>query len=208
MKFLKTKLLFVGAMFVLATQAQALLLTASDAYTTATIWNTANDPDILNPDAADITTITGDTDVVGLYKDEISAELGEFKDSYTTTYFDLGGDPEYAKITYDGSPDPVMDANWLVVKDGNHDPRWYLFDLSASGLNWNGTDTIQVGDANNLLWPRGGSISHVHFLGSVKNCDNPQGCEPTEVPEPQALALIGLGLIGMYAARRRVGADK
>ena len=39
-------------------------------------------------------------------------------------------------------------------------------------------------------------------------CDNPQGCDNQEIPEPQSLALIGLGLIGMYVARRRVGADK
>ena len=43
--------------------------------------------------------------------------------------------------------------------------------------------------------------------GTGPNCGGP-GQPPCETPEPQSLMLIGLGLIGMYAARRRVGADK
>ena len=77
---------------------------------------------------------------------------------------------------------------YLLVKDGNHEPAWYLFDLMniPSGVGWNGTDTIEV----TSFWPNGGAISHVSLYG------------PTAVPEPMTLILLGFGLLGLAGIRR------
>src|SRR5687768_36957 len=101
----------------------------------------------LNPTAADIATITGSSALSLLYK--TSDEEGPFLDSYTTIW---GAEMETARVMYDGGGDPSIAAQdnlWLIAKGGAaHIPVWYIWDLSASGLNWNGTDTLDIG----LLW--------------------------------------------------------
>ena len=166
----------------LALSANALEITAANADYQGTMPQ--------NPNAADIATITGSSALSLLYK--TGGEEGPFMDSYTTIFTD---ENESGRVIYDGGGDPSIapqDNLWLIVKDGvAHDPIWYIWDLSASGLNWNGTDTLDIG----VLWPLQGAISHVGIYG---------GGETGRVPEGGSTAiLLGTALVGIGAFRRR-----
>jgi hypothetical protein len=129
-----------------------------------------------------------------LYKDEISAELGPLVGSYTTTYSPVPPageelDPSGAVITYDGGPS-VGPTAWLLVKDGNAVPAWYLYNLTA--LGWTGTETITL--TNFWLDPSNGAISHVALYGDTVNAREPGAA---------GLMLMGVGMLGMAGVRRR-----
>jgi len=85
----------------------------------------------------------------------------------------------------------------LVVKDGNNEPYWYIFDLRQLNLSgfdpfysWNGTDTIMLDGFWDGSAP--GAISHVEIVGVA-------------VPDGGlTAAMLGLGVLGVgYMARRK-----
>lgn len=168
--------------FAVAVNAQALTLTPGDANFQGSMPG--------NPDADDIETITGCLcELDEVYKQDVGgAESGNLAGSYETTFSNTATDPEDALIEYvggafiDTDPGPV----YLLVKDGNQDPIWYVFDLSSP--IWNGTDDIILDG----FWPAQGAISHVSLY-------TPEGAT---VPEPGTLALLGSGLLGMAIAAR------
>ena len=139
--------------------------------------------------------------ITELYKenvDPVDDESGPFAGSYDTVFANSETDPEDATITYTPGEDSISCPEcWLLVKDGNHEPAWYLFNL----LDWNGTDTIHMEDfwpshdaEGNLLvdadgHPLGGAISHVSIFGG------PPG---TNVPLPGPLSLLSIGLFGVF----------
>lgn len=114
---------------------------------------------------------------VELYKkNSDGSEVDPLSGSYDTTF-----DSEFsdATITYTGG-EIVGPPAFLLVKDGNQSPNWYLFGLTI--LGWNGTDTIEVQD----FWTGNGSISHVTLYGTTSS-----------VPEPATILLFGAGLLGL-----------
>ena len=119
------------------------------------------------------------TDGGGVGIDEMA-----FMDDYKTTFDDDNSD---ALIEWLG-PDIITDATHFLVKDGNNDPSWYLFDIAG----WDGMEDIQLTG----FWPAQGSISHISIFGG-------DGDTTTDVPEPGTLALMGVGLMGLGAVRRR-----
>ncbi len=130
-----------------------------------------------------------------LYKaDQGGPESGSFAGDYTTTFANSSTDPEDALITHDiGSTDFISCPDcYLAIKDGNSDPSYYFYDLSA----WDGSMNIDMQD----FWPGRGAISHVSIWG--RDGDDGTGTG-TGVPEPATLALLGLGLLGISVARRR-----
>jgi hypothetical protein len=162
-----------------------------------------------NPDGVDINCIIAgetydetsktwsgtcdETALTKLYKDNVGGpEEGTFASSYETEYFNTPTDPQDATISYI-SGDSITcattegDQCYLIVKDGNQDPIWYIFDIS----DWNGTDAIVMTG----FWPAQGAISHVGIYGG--------GDGTYELPEPGTLGLLGLGLFGMGVMRRK-----
>ena len=124
-----------------------------------------------------------------LYKKDAKtlSEGGGLAGSYETSFLGTAGDCSGATISHVGGTFVQPNA-YLLVKDGNHTPMWYLFDLSNSPFDWNGTETLELSG----FWAGvGGSISHVSIYGA-------------SVPDGGAtVAMLGLGLLGLAVWNRR-----
>ncbi|MGN6553370.1 MAG: hypothetical protein ACTHLW_06580 [Verrucomicrobiota bacterium] len=124
-----------------------------------------------------------------LYKQNVGgSESGAYASSYQTTFDNSPGDPQDADIKYISGPALAGFENlWLYVKDGNHDPAYYLINLNL--LNWNGTDLLQL----RSFWPQQGAISHVTILGNGTR----------SVPDGgMTVMLLGTALAGLGTVRR------
>ncbi len=88
-----------------------------------------------------------------------TVEEGIAQSFYATTFANILLDPADATITWNGPSWIDCPACYLVVKDGNHDPVQYVFNIGA----WNGQETINLTN----FWPGNGAISHVEIWSSV-----------------------------------------
>lgn len=162
--------------------AAVVTLAPGDEITNGTIEGTGN----FNPKADDVEGwLNLDFDLTSCYKDESDGEEGNLAGSYSTD-IDFNSDPSGGTISWDGG-DKVDGIAYLIVKNGNHAPYWYVFDISVPG-EWDGMMDIELSG----FWPQGGAISHVEIV-----------CGPShEIPTPAALP-AGLALLGLAAMRRR-----
>jgi hypothetical protein len=123
---------------------------------------------------------------VELYKqNNDGTEVDALASSYSTNRIDGFN----WTITYDGGPSIAPPPVYILVKDGNSEPNWYLFKT-----NWNGTDPLvfeNFFDEEGGFVEVGGSISHITLYGTTST-----------VPEPLTMLLLGLGLVGLAGVGR------
>jgi hypothetical protein len=173
---------FLGALLALAmgTEARALLITPT---TTPSIMEFS-----MTSEAQIIAAINNvfNPDPVLAYKQNFGgSEEGPFASSYTTTFSNSTSDPSNATIDYIGGSFISNPEKYLLVKDGNHTPTGYLYNISL----WDGMEDLVLEN----FWPQGGAISHVSILtrGSA------------QVPDGGAtLMLLGIGLMSVLTIRR------
>lgn len=192
-RFLSYKLILLCAAFLISTQAHALVIDPFTPINSGSILDFGDE----NSNAAIIAAVETElgTDVYSYYKDNQGGlEEGPFQDSYETRYAYTGSDVTGAEISWVG-PDTINLPAYLIVKDGNSSPNWYLFDLSFDfdpNGPWDGKETITL--QNFFLAATDdpeGSISHVEIVGT------------TPVPEPATMLLLGSGLIGLAGLGRK-----
>jgi hypothetical protein len=177
MRFFKLVLPLMVFCACLAFAAQAHALSITPSYDTP-LTGLQTSQALIN-DA--IATTIGGADL--LYKSTPGVgEEGPLAGSYNTLFFNTPLDPSGATITYTGGP--FVDDAFLLVKDGNHTPAWYLFNLAS----WNGTETLELSG----FWTGPGAISHVALYGTSHS-----------VPEPATMLLLGVGLIGLAGYSRK-----
>ena len=127
--------------------------------------------------------------VTEVYKSDVSgtsgtgSDSGSFASSYNTTFSNSASDPMDALIEYVSGPTIDCPTCYLLVKDGNQKPAWYLLSLG----DWDGEMSIDLQD----FLPNQGAISHV----TIYRGDG-------EVPVPAPLVVMAIGLVGMLGMRR------
>jgi hypothetical protein len=184
-----SKVIGVAMLMVLGTalQAHALAITPSTGTLNVTRWvGNQNGQDQI--DAAIAPIIGTSTE---LYKQDVGAgsDSGALAGSYSTVFLNTAADPSGATITHVSGP-VVGPTAYLLVKDGNQEPAWYLFNLTA--LSWTGTQTLDLSG----FWPNQGAISHVALYGTR-----------TQVPDGgMTISLLGSALVGLGLLRRKLNA--
>lgn len=188
------KLLIGFAMLLLGTQAHALLIQpggTTDATQLVPGAVCTGETACSSGSTSEIRTFIEDMwGVEELYQSNVGGiDEKAFASSYDVEYFDTPTDPSGATLTWNTDTSTILCPECLLLVKGgggeNLDPAWYLFDLG----DWDGMEMIELSG----FWPTMGAISHVSIYGGEQS-----------VPEPGILALLGLGLVGMVASRRKV----
>jgi hypothetical protein len=117
----------------------------------------------------------------------VIVETGPFASAYQTAFASSASFPEDASITYGSGGAIDASSLYLYVRGTVSGPAYYIYDLFAPAIGWNGLDGLMLQD----FWPGAGSIEQLSIVG----------VRQTAVPEASSLALLMLGL-GVFAWSR------
>jgi hypothetical protein len=117
-------------------------------------------------------------------------EAGPFAASYATAFANSSSSPQDATVSYGSGASIATSSLYLYVRDTSAQPAFYIYDLLASGLSWNGLDSLQLQG----FWPNAGAIEELKIVGGSSR--------PTPVPEGSSLALLALGMLVLASQRK------
>jgi len=140
-KLIFVKLLFTLGIMIFSLQAQATIsLTPSDCGTTFSCWTTDQTSTLTTSEVESLIGYSGTLDE--LYKMDVGAgsDTGPYAGSYQTTFSNTATDPSDALIQYISGASITCPDCFLLIKDGNHSPAQYIFDIGI----WNGTEDISM----------------------------------------------------------------
>jgi protein with PEP-CTERM/exosortase system signal len=181
-----TKQFGLAALFAagMALNANALLLTPGSAG-----WQGTSPS---NPNADGVETITGTAaQLTQVYKYNAGgSESGGFASSYSGTYTPTLTAAQDLTISYGSGSVISGTAIYLLVKDSNLSPKWYIFDISS----WDGKEQIKVDG----YYPQQLGISYASIFSG-------QGGAAKVADAGSSLALLGLGLTALGLVRRKFG---
>lgn len=191
-KLLKTAAI-ASALMMASAASHALPLQPSDADYNGNDGSGSYGPSNCEPDCINDLFGTSFSKGEELYKNDfvkdslVGTSSGSFSGSYEVLW-NASLEPTGGTLSWLVDTSYIMCGEcYVAVKDGNNDPRYYFFDISD---DWNGTDDLVFSG----FWDEGeGAISHISIWGSTA----------VEVPEPGTLGLMGLGLMGFVAFRKR-----
>jgi hypothetical protein len=161
----------------MASNASAIFIDPTSGALNTTRWEgNDNDQNTINPIIA---SIVGNS--VEQYKVE-PGESGPLAGSYDGSFTANGG------LIDQTGPGVISPDAYLLVKDGNHEPAWYLFNMTA--LGWDGTDDIIL-----LGFWSGtqGSISHLTLYSG----------SGTTVPDGGSMLVLLGGAVAVLGFLRR-----
>lgn len=111
-----------------------------------------------------------------------------YSDAYEAEFvgMEAGKDPNGVTVSHNGNNAVSCSDCYFLVKDGNHEPAQYLFNIG----DWNGHDTIELSG----FWANGpGAISNVVIWSE----------SPSRVPAPAPLLMLAVGLMGLCLSASR-----